>query len=110
MIEVGPLQAAHLGVEVAQAGGDAGQFAVALVGVGRHVDGDFHRLRKTLEAAVIAAGLRQFIELALGVLDLRARREIDRRVEGDIDHVLADPDQVAAQRQGRRWSGRNPAR
>ena len=98
MIKSDALQAAHLGVEVAQAGGDARQPSVALEGVGRHVDGDVQRLRESLEAAVVAAGFGQFVELALGVLDLRARREIHRRVEGDVDHVLADPDQVAAQR------------
>ena len=97
--QVGGLQAAHLGVEIAQAGGDARQFSVALERLGRHVDGDRQRLREALEAAVIAAGFGQFVEPALGVLDLRARRKIHRRVEGDVDHVLADPDQVAAQRQ-----------
>ena len=96
--QVGPLQAAHLGVEIAQAGGDAGQFSVALIGVGRHVERGLHRLREALEAAVVAAGLGQFVELAFGILDLRARRKIHRRVEGDVDHVLADPDQIAAQR------------
>ena len=75
------------------------KLAVALKRFGRHVDRDGERLRKPLEAAVIAAGLGQFVEPALGVLDLRARRKIHRRVEGDIDHVLADPDQIAAQRQ-----------
>ena len=68
------------------------------IGVGRHIDGDRQRLRELLEAAVIAAGFGELVELALGVLDLRARGEIDRRVIGDIDHVLADADQVAAQR------------
>ena len=98
--QVGRLQAAHLGVEIAQAGGDAGQSC-------RRAGRPWPPCRRAtvsacaeaLEAAVIAAGLGQFVELALGVLDLRARREIHRRVEGDIDHVLADPDQVAAQRQ-----------
>jgi hypothetical protein len=47
---------------------------------------------------VITAGLGEFIELAFGILDLRTRRKIHRRIEGDIDHVFADPDQVAAQR------------
>ena len=97
--QVGGLQAAHLGVEVAQAGGDARQFSVALEGLGRHIDSDGERLREFLEAAVITAGLGELIEPALGVLDLRPRQEIDRRVIGDIDHVLADPDQVASQRQ-----------
>src|SRR5262249_55418690 len=43
----------------------------------------------------IPADLRQLIQAALGILDLIARREIDRRVEGDVDHVLADVDQLA---------------
>ena len=59
---------------------------------------DFHRLREALEAAFVAAGFGEFVELAFGVLDLRARGKVHRRVEGDVDHVLADPDQVAAQR------------
>ena len=99
MIEIGRLQAAHLDVEIAQAGGDARQFAVALKRFGRHIDRDGQGLGETLESAVVAAGFGQFVEPALGILDLRARRKIHRRVEGDIDHVLADPDQVAAQRQ-----------
>ncbi len=78
---------------------DARQLAVALIGVGGHVEGDRQRLREALEAAVIAAGLGKIVELALGVLDLGARGQVHRRVEGDVDHVLADADQVAAQRQ-----------
>ena len=73
--QVGGLQAAHLGVEVAQARGDARQFAVALEGLGRHVDGNRQRLREALETAVIAAGFGKFVQPALGVLDLRARRQ-----------------------------------
>ncbi len=87
MIEIGRLQAAHLDVEIAQAGGDARQLAVALKGFGRHVDRDGEGLRKALEAAVVAAGFGQFVKPALGILDLRARRKIHRRVERDIDHV-----------------------
>ena len=97
--QVGRLQAAHLAVEVVQAGGEAGELAVALVGVRRHVDRGGQRLREALEAAVVAAGLGQLVEPALGILDLVARREIDRRVEGDVDHVLADADQLAPDRQ-----------
>ena len=81
--QVGRLQAAHLGVEVFQAGGEAGQLAVALVGAGRHVDRGGERLGEALEARAEAAGLGDLVELALGVLDLLARREIDRRVERD---------------------------
>ena len=97
--EVGRLQPAHHAVEVVEPGGDAGQLAVALEGVRRHVDRGRQRLGEALEAAVVAAGLGQFVEPALGVLDLVARREVDRRVEGDVDHVLADDDQRAADRQ-----------
>ena len=97
--QVGRLQAAHHAVEIVEPGGDAGQLAVALEGVRRHVDGGGQRLGEALEAAVVAAGLGQLVEPALGVLDLVARREIDRRVVGDVDHVLADDDQRAADRQ-----------
>ena len=97
MIEIGGLQAAHLDVEIAQAGRDARQFAVALERLGRHIDGDGEGLGKFLEPAVIAAGLGQLVKPALGVFDLRAGGKVHRRVEGDIDHVFADPDQVAAQ-------------
>ena len=97
--QVGWLQAAHLGVEIAQPGRDPGQLAVALKGLCRHIDGNREGLRKALEPAVVAAGLGQLVQPALGILDLRPRRKIHRRVEGDIDHVLADPDQVATQRQ-----------
>ena len=75
-----------------------GQLAVALVGARRHVDRGGQRLREALEAGAVAAGFGQFVEPALGVLDLLARREVDRRVERDVDHVLADADQLAAQR------------
>lgn len=47
----------------------------------------------------MAAGFSEFVKLPLGILDLSAARKIDRRVESDVDHVLADPDQIAAQRQ-----------
>ena len=96
--EVGVLQPAHLVIEVAQTGSDAGKLSVALERLGGQVDGGRERLRKALEAAVVAAGFSEFVELPLGVLDLCARRKVDRRVESDVDHVLADPDQIAAER------------
>ena len=73
MIKIGGLQAAHHAVEIVQAGGDAGQAPVTLLGVGRHVDGDGQRVGKALEPAFVAAGFRDRIELALGLLDLVAR-------------------------------------
>ena len=93
--QVGGLQPAHLGVEVPEAGRQARELAVALVGARRHVDGGGQRAFEFLEAAAVAPDLGEVVEALLGVLDLLARREIDRRVEGDVDHVLADLDQVA---------------
>ena len=72
--EVGGLQAAHLAVEVDEAGRDARELAVALVGFGRHVDGGGERVGEALEAAIVAAGFGEFVEPALGLLDLVARR------------------------------------
>ena len=97
--QVGRLQAAHLAVEVLEPGREAGQLAVALIGARRHVDGGGERGLEFLEAAAVASGLGELVEPALGVLDLLARREIDRRVEGDVDHVLADQDQLAPDRE-----------
>ena len=90
------LQAAHHAVEVGQPGRDAGKLAVALEGVRRHVDGGRERVGEALEAAVVAAGLGELVEPPLRLLDLVARRGLDGRVVGHVDHVLADPDQVAA--------------
>ena len=63
-------------------------------GVG-HVDGGFHRIGEALEAAVVAAGFGKLEQPPLGILDLLLRRHVDRRVIGDVDHVLADRDQRA---------------
>ena len=93
------LQSAHLGIEVAQAGRDARQAAVALVGVRRHVDGGGQRIREALEAAVITAGLGDLVEALFRLLDLLARRGVDRRVERLVHQILADADEVATQRQ-----------
>ena len=69
--EIGGLQAAHLDVEIAQAGGNARQLAVALEGFRRHIDRDREGLGETLESAVVTAGFGQFVQPALGILDLR---------------------------------------
>ena len=75
------------------------EIAVALVGLGGHVDGDLQRVGEALEAAVVAAALGDGVEAPLGLLDLVARARIDRRVIGDVDDVLADLDQLAADRE-----------
>ena len=50
-----------------------------------------------METAIVASGFRQFEQAPLGVFDLVLRRHVERCVIGDIDHVLADGDQRAAQ-------------
>ena len=72
---------------------------VALVSLGGHVDRELQRIGKTLEAAAVLAGFRDLIKPALGVLDLLARRRVDRRIEGDVDDVFADVDQIAPDRE-----------
>ena len=39
---------------------------------------------------IVAAGFGDLVELALGVLDVAQRRRFDRRIVGEVDHVLAD--------------------
>ncbi len=68
--------------------------AGALIGGAGHVDRRLQRLGEALEAGVEAARLGKLVEPALGVLDLLARRHVDRRLVGDVHHVLADGDQV----------------
>ena len=75
------------------------KLSLALIGARRHVDGGGERGLEFLEAAAITADLRELIEAALGILDLIARRKIDRRIEGDVDHILADIDQLAPDRE-----------
>ena len=94
--EVGRLQAAHVAVEIGEAGRDAGKGSFALVGSRRHVDGQLQRVGEALEAAVVTAGLGDLIEAPLRLLDLLARTRIDRGVIGDVDHVLADRNEFAA--------------
>ena len=48
-----------------------------------------------METAFEPASLGQLIKPPLGILDLGARAHIDRRVIGNVDHVLADHDQCA---------------
>ncbi len=93
--EIGRLQAAHVVVKVGKPGRDAAERAFALIGSGGHVNRDFQRFRKTLEAAVVPPGLGDLVEAPLGLLDLVARARIDRRVIGDVDDILADRDQLA---------------
>ena len=97
--EVGGLQAAHLLVEILEAGGNARKAAVALVGVGRHVDRIGERPAEGLEALAVFARLGDLVEALLGLLDQVARGRIDRRVIGDVDDIAADADELAPLRE-----------
>ena len=97
--EVGRLQAAQLVIEIVEAGRDAAEVAVALIGPGGHVDRDLQRVGEFLEAAAVLAALGDLVEPLLRLLDLVARAGIDGRVIGDVDDVLADLDQFAPDRQ-----------
>ena len=101
---------AHHPVEVDETRRDARELALALIGLGGHVDRRRQRVGEALEAAVGVAGLGEREELALGLLDLLARGGLDRRVEGGVDHVLADADQLPAGGEGRRSCARSRAR
>ena len=60
-------------VEIGESGGETRQAAVAAIGIGRHVDGVGQRGGERLEARTVFAGLSEFVEMLLGLLDLDAR-------------------------------------
>ena len=93
--QVGRLQPTHLGVEPREAGGNAGEMSVALVGVAGHLDGGRQGIVEGEEPLAVLVRLGKREQPRLGVLDLRLGREVDRGVEGIVDHVLADHDQLA---------------
>ena len=93
------MQAAHLGVQIFETSRQPGELALALIGARRHVDRCGQRRFELLKAASIAAGLGQIVQTALGVLDLIARREVDRGVERHVDHILADLDELTPDRE-----------
>ena len=65
----------------------------------RHIDSGRERLGETLKASIVPTGLGEFVKSSLGILDLITWRKIDRCVVGDVDHVLANLDQSATDRQ-----------
>ena len=99
MIRSDGLQAAHLGVEVLETGCQAGQAPLALIGAGRHIDCSGERRFELLKASAVAPDLREFVQTAFGILDLVAGRKINGRIERDVDHVLADGNQLAPGRE-----------
>src|SRR4029079_545775 len=89
------LQAAHLVVEILEVAGNARKTAIALVVVGGHVDRICERPSEGLEALTVFAGLGDFVKALLGLLDEVARGRIDGCVEGIVDDIAADADELS---------------
>jgi hypothetical protein len=94
--QVGGLQPAQAAVDVAKPGRYARKIAVAHIGGVGHVNRGLDRVGEGLETAIVAPGFGKLEQAAFGVLDLVGGRHVDRCVEGDVDHVLADRDQRPA--------------
>ena len=74
----------------------AGQAAIALIGGTCHVDGVGQGLHDGLEALAVFAGLGHGIERLLGALDQVLGTVLDIGVEGLVDHLGADADELPA--------------
>jgi hypothetical protein len=97
--EVGMVEAAGLGVDRLEAGGDARQAAAGVERLFRHLHGKPGGLGKALHGAFGAAFLRDPVERRLGLLDLALGIDVLAGVEGLFDHLAADADQRPEQRQ-----------
>ena len=93
------MQPADLLVEIDQAGGQARQAAVPGMGFGGHGHGAVQGVGEGHETLADRAGLGQGVELLLGGLDLVAGRGFAVGGLGAGGDLLADADQIPAQRQ-----------
>ncbi|MNE14209.1 hypothetical protein D3C80_1070750 [compost metagenome] len=91
------MQAAQLAIQVDQAGGQTSQLALALIGLARHFHGPGQGGGEVDETRRRLARLGQGIEGLFGLFDLLVGGRIG--VGRLLDHLAADADQVAAQRQ-----------
>ena len=93
------MQAAEALVEIDEAGGEAGEAAVALVGGVRDLDRVDDGAAEGLEAAVDLALLAELVERLLGLDDLVLRLAVDLGAGGLVGDGLAEGDQLAADRE-----------
>ncbi len=93
------MQASQLLVQVAQPRGHAGDVAVALVGGLRGADRLRQRLGEDDRPAFDLAALGQGEEALLGLLDLVGGLRLARLLVGVVDHLLAELDELAAQKE-----------
>jgi hypothetical protein len=89
------VEAAGLGVQRFEAGGDAGKAAAAVERLLGHLHRERRRLGEALHRALPAAFLRDPVERGLGFLDLRLGLDLLARVERALDHLAPDSDQGA---------------
>ncbi len=89
------MQPAHHGVEVGQARRKPRQPTIALIRLGRHLDRLGRGIAERHEARAVLALVGQVEQPLLGLLDLRLRRRLDRRIVGHVHQVPADDDQLA---------------
>ena len=97
--EVAMMQAAGLGVERVEPGGDPGKAAAGVERLFGHLDRRGRRLGEGLDAALAAAFLGDPVERRLGILDLALGIDLVGGVERLLDHLAADADQGAQQRE-----------
>ena len=91
------VEAAGLGVDRIEAGGEAGKAAAGVERLLGHLHGHAGRHREALDRAFAAAFLGDAVERRLGILDLALGIDLVRGVERLLDHLPADADQSAKQ-------------
>ena len=97
--QVAVVKAAGAGVERVEAGGQPGKAAAGVERLFGHLDGHSGGDREALDRALAAAFLGDPVERRFGLLDLALGLDFLAGVERALDHLAADPDQRAQQRQ-----------
>ena len=97
--QVRGVQAAEALVEVDEAGREAGEAALALVGRVRHLDRVDDGAAEGLEALVDLALLAELVERLLGLDDLVLGLAVELGARGLVGDVLAEQDQLAPDRE-----------
>ena len=108
--EIGGVQAAEALVEVDEAGGEAGEAAVALVGGVGHLDRVDDGAAEGLEAAVDLALLAELVERLLGLDDLVLGLAVDLDAGGLLRRCPGRSGSARGGSRGRRRAGRSRGR
>jgi hypothetical protein len=97
--EIAVVEAAGLGVDQLEAGGDAGEAAAGVERLFGHLHGQAGGLGESLDVALAAAFLGDPVERRLGRLDLALGLDLLAGVERPLDHLAADADKRPEQGQ-----------